>query len=34
MLAEQINIGSGGGLVGLLLIILVVLAIIYLIRRF
>lgn len=33
MLAESIDVGSGGGLVGLLVIILVICLVIYVVRR-
>jgi hypothetical protein len=33
MLAETIDIGSGGGLIGLLVLILVICLIIYIVRR-
>jgi hypothetical protein len=33
MLAEQINLGTGSGLVGLLVIILLILLVLYIVRR-
>jgi hypothetical protein len=33
MLAEQINLGTGSGLIGLLVLILVILLIVYIVRR-